>query len=365
MNKEIDAGQVFNDLKARVEQIPVPEEPVYRVLATRMGVGEFEPALKMLSLLATPEQARLVAALPDPDRAQSLGKGLEVSGKFAEELGLSQENAGLYIQELYEKGLLFPTKKGPMMARTFLQLKDASLGNPKFDKQYGTAYFDLWALLEGPMKKPLLNEMMDHAEMRIIPRWRSIENVPGVLPFEDTRAILRSHDTIALIPCGCKRSHVERWCGFPVESCIALGGTAKYNLSRGVGRQLTYEQALEVLDKFDDYPAVHTTVNQREVNQLLCNCHYCCCATVRLAGKSRFIAENQPEDCTGCGACLEQCQYDAIEMKDYPGLDGEIASVNPDTCRGCGSCVVSCSPSSLVMKLVRPPEHIPESLSIY
>lgn len=365
MEKKSDPNQIFEDLTKRVERAAKPVESIYRILAARLGVGEFEPALQMLMLLATPEQARLVEALPDPSRPESAGRGLDVSEKFAECLGMSKETAEMHIRELYEKGLIFPTKKGPQMARTFIQLKDATLGNPKFDGLNGTAYLDLWALLEGPMKKPLLSEMMEHPEMRIVPRWRSIENVPGVMPFEDTRTILKSHDTIALIPCGCKRSHIERWCGIPTESCIALGRTAEYNLERGVGKRLTYEQAVELLNEFDERPTVHTTVNRRDVNQLICNCHYCCCASVRLAGKSRFIAENKAEDCTSCGDCVDKCQYDAITMKTYPGIDGEIAYVDPDTCRGCGSCVVTCTASSLTMKVVRPIEHIPENFSIY
>lgn len=365
MENKPDPGQVFDRLRTRVEQASKPVEPIYRALAARLGVGEFAPAIQMLMLLATREQAQLINALPDPDRAESAGKGLDISDKFAESLGLPLETVNRHIRGLYEKGVLFPTKKGPQMARTFLQLKDATLGNPKFDGITGTAYLDLWALLEGPMRKPLLSEMMEHPEMRIIPRWRSIENVPGVMPFEDTRSILKSHDVVALIPCGCKRSHIERWCGIPTESCIALGRTAQYNLERGVGKRLTQEQALELLDAFDEYPTVHTTVNRRDVNQLICNCHYCCCATVRLAGKSRFIAKNRVEDCIGCGDCVDKCQYDAIRMKALEGSDSEIAYVDPDICRGCGSCVVTCSGSSLTMKVVRPPGYIPEDYSIY
>lgn len=365
LKREPDPEKIYENLRSRVEQAAKRVEPIYRTLATRLGVGEFAPALQMLMLLATPEQAKLIAALPDPDRPDSAGKGLDISNKLAESLGMPVETVNEYIRELYEKGVLFPTKKGPQMARTFIQLKDATLGNPIYDHLNGTDYLDLWALLEGPMRKPLLSEMMEHPEMRIVPRWRSIENVPGVMPFEDTRAILKSHDAIALIPCGCKRSHIERWCGIPTESCIALGRTAQYNLERGVGKRLTNEQALALLNAFDDYPTVHTTVNRRDVNQLICNCHYCCCATVRLAGKSRFIAENRAEDCTGCGDCVEKCQYDAIKMQTLPGQESEIAYVDPDLCRGCGSCVVTCSGASLIMKIVRPPEHIPEDYSIY
>lgn len=42
------------------------------------------------------------------------------------------------------------------------------------------------------------------------------------------------------------------------------------------------------------------------------------------------------EVCTGCGACLGACAYDALEMKD------DKASVDLDKCTLCGSCVDVC-----------------------
>ena len=43
-----------------------------------------------------------------------------------------------------------------------------------------------------------------------------------------------------------------------------------------------------------------------------------------------------PEQCTGCEACVESCPLDAIEMQD------DIAVVDPDTCGDCGDCVDAC-----------------------
>jgi NAD-dependent dihydropyrimidine dehydrogenase PreA subunit len=48
-------------------------------------------------------------------------------------------------------------------------------------------------------------------------------------------------------------------------------------------------------------------------------------------------------------------------MKEYPGLKGERAYSDPDVCRGCGSCVITCKSGARSMKVVHPPEHVPES----
>ena len=62
---------------------------------------------------------------------------------------------------------------------------------------------------------------------------------------------------------------------------------------------------------------------------------------------------------------MERCQFSATSMKKYGGIEGEKAFSDPDICRGCGSCVITCKSGARSMKLVRPIEHVPESMSIY
>jgi NAD-dependent dihydropyrimidine dehydrogenase PreA subunit len=364
--KQGDPSEIYARLKARVAKEPLPVEQVYYDLAGKLAFGDKEIMPRIIARLANLEQARLLAALPDPDVKPSSGKSMEISDSLAAKLNMDRPVVEKHIKELFEKGLLFPTKKGPAMARNFLQLHDAALGNPKYDDQLGQIYYDLWGMYEGPMIKPSQKDIhAGQAEFRVIPRWHSVKDVQGVQPFEDVHAILKSHSVIALVHCGCKRSHTERWCGVPEESCLTLGRTAEYNLDKGMGRKLTYEEAVEVVEKFDKLPTVHITVNQREVTQLLCNCHYCCCIAIKPTQKSRFTVEVDPEKCKGCKVCVERCQFQACSMKKYDGIEAEKAFADPEICRGCGSCVITCKSGARTMKLVRPLEHVPESLSIY
>lgn len=50
-----------------------------------------------------------------------------------------------------------------------------------------------------------------------------------------------------------------------------------------------------------------------------------------------------PEKCTGCGDCVEECPTDAIEMKD------EKAVVNEEECIDCGACVDVCPVEAISM----------------
>jgi NAD-dependent dihydropyrimidine dehydrogenase PreA subunit len=366
MTKPLDPTEVYAKLKARIEDNKFSFEPIYQELGNRIIPGEKEYMPRIMACMANPEQARILVSLPDPDVNPSSGRSLEVSEAFAARLSLDKAVVDKHIRELFEKGIVFPTKKGPTMARNYLQLHDAALGNPMYDDQLGSIFYDLWGFFEGPMRKPSPKDLKpERTQFRVVPRWNSIKEVPGVQPFENPRSILKSHDVIALIHCGCKRSHADRWCGVPEEACLALGRTAQYNLDRRMGRKIGYDEAIEIIDKLDKLPTVHVTVNQREVTQLLCNCHYCCCAAIRSAQKSRFICEVDPVKCKGCKSCVERCQFQATSMKKYDGIEGEKAYSDPEICRGCGSCVITCKSGARSMKLVRPLEHVPEALSIY
>ena len=40
--------------------------------------------------------------------------------------------------------------------------------------------------------------------------------------------------------------------------------------------------------------------------------------------------------CIGCGLCVKQCEFEAIEF------DGTLARINPDKCTLCGKCAAKC-----------------------
>jgi heterodisulfide reductase subunit A-like polyferredoxin len=60
---------------------------------------------------------------------------------------------------------------------------------------------------------------------------------------------------------------------------------------------------------------------------------------------SGYIASITAELCEACGACLEYCQFSAIEM--------EIgwAVIDPAACFGCGVCVDKCPQYAIQLNL--------------
>ncbi len=54
-------------------------------------------------------------------------------------------------------------------------------------------------------------------------------------------------------------------------------------------------------------------------------------------------AKVDPEKCTGCGDCVEECPTDAIK------LENEKAVVIEDECVDCGACVDVCPSEAITL----------------
>jgi len=342
-------------------------DPVYKELSAKMGEADSQVMPYVLETLANLEQARILNEVPTAPE------------EIAQKLNLDKETVDKHIQEMFEKGLLFPGRTGWHLARSWGSLHDsAGAANPKYDND---DFFDLGYAKSEERNAISLKEVAEgkvqnlRQIMRVVPRWKSIKDIPGILPCEDIREVFKAADPITLVHCACKKIDRNRECqdSIPTETCITCGRPAQYNLNRGAGRQLSYEEVMELCDSLDEYPLVHLTGNTNAMPPLICNCHSCCCGVFHrntqsrkqlnqyALAKSRFIAQVDAEKCRGCRICVDKrCPVGAIEMKDYPELGGERAYTDPDECIGCGLCVITCPTEARKMKIVRPPEHIPQ-----
>ena len=188
-------------------------------------------------------------------------------------------------------------------------------------------------------------------QLRTVPVRRSIP-VPekfAVSSYDDIRSIIENVDgRIAVINCICRqtRSLIGESCARTDlhETCIVFRGTADAVTGAGIGRSLSKDEALALLDKAQEAGLVLQPENAQHPSYVCCCCGDCCgiLTTVKRFPHpaelyaSNYYAEIDPELCTGCEICVSRCQLDAITI-----LDG-VAVVDLDRCIGCGNCVACC-----------------------
>jgi Na+-translocating ferredoxin:NAD+ oxidoreductase subunit B len=346
----------------------------YEALAGRLGFPGSALLRSIFESLMTPDQARLVEALPAS------------VAEAAQKTGVPEDEARRMLDELYYAGVVFP--KGDFsqrdeyrFARHIIQLHDATLASSARDIERDRAFFQKWHDFCQREMYPRLGAMFKtvHARIsRVVPAHKAIEGLPGVLPSEDYHEILKAQDLIAVVPCSCRlrTTAVDELCAHTAEAetwhCLQFGRGAEYVMSRGSGRRLTIDQALALCDEIEEDGLIHrwaNSANMKGVNTSCNCCRDCCEEFVSLDvtdmpvadwwEKSRYEAYVEDlESCSGCQDCLERCQFDAISM--YRDASNDLkAAIEADKCFGCGACVVGCPYGSLKLRVVRPPEFIP------
>ncbi len=93
-------------------------------------------------------------------------------------------------------------------------------------------------------------------------------------------------------------------------------------------------------------------MNTQNATTYICNCCTCCCGILRgltefeqphAFAKANYVMTVDEDLCIGCEACLDRCQFKALEMVD------NICYVN-DRCVGCGVCALVCPEDALQLE---------------
>jgi Pyruvate/2-oxoacid:ferredoxin oxidoreductase delta subunit len=154
-------------------------------------------------------------------------------------------------------------------------------------------------------------------------------------------------------PCPCRLS---QWitdpgnhCEHMLETCIHTGGQSRWVVKHGMGRELTYEELVDLLKKCSEDGLVHTL----NIQNCICNCCSDCCAIFYGQNKghkvfvpSPFVPEVAEESCNNCNQCVERCPVHAIKEANADEME-EAVSIDHETCIGCGVCVITCKPDAL------------------
>ncbi len=320
----------------------------YQELAESMGYMNSKVAPEILKKQADLNDVKLLMSAAPPGTMAEL----------ADRTGISEDEVERMIEPLFIKGMIFKSRKEGLIryyrARHVIQFHDANLLTPGLSEEI----LDLWREYdqkEWPGDQDIMTQFMPKAPVRVIPVNISVPIETQILAFDDITRMVEEAQALAVVNCTCRMLHGD--CGKPVEVCIQTDKAADYTLERGTGREITKDEAMEILRSCEEQGLVHTATNSRSGGNIICNCCDDCCINwpgavkrdTKFVAPSRFTSSIDADQCTGCEACMDRCYFDAIAMDN----EKETALINEKNCMGCGLCLVACEFGAIALEETR------------
>ena len=301
--------EIYRDLQKHLDRLPIGYP------ATESGVE-----IRVLKHLFTPEEARIAVQLsmiPEP---------ISRIHKRVKKTGVSIEELERILDHMVDKGSILLSRKDdekrystmPLAVGSFeLQLERLTKDFAQDMKQY------LW----GEFGKEMYRTKIP--QLRTIPIEKSIPvpNKYQVSTYDNVKQIFENSDgPIAVINCVCRQAKDVMGARCTKtdlrETCIVFRDNTEYYLNHGLGRPISKEEALGILEKAQEAGLILQPENAQYPGFVCCCCCGDCCGILTTVKKfprpselyaTNYYAEVDPELCTGCGICVERCQMEARE----------------------------------------------------
>ena len=163
--------------------------------------------------------------------------------------------------------------------------------------------------------------------MRVLPVESAIKDIPNVSDYERLSYYLNKYDRFCVSPCSCRasRSSINDGCGHLAEEmCVQMGKGAEHYIRTGRAREISREEALEIILRAEENGLMHDIPNIEEAGEsaAICNCCSCACFGLRVglmfgardAIRSNFQAEVDEAKCVACAQCVEVCPANALKL---------------------------------------------------
>ena len=163
--------------------------------------------------------------------------------------------------------------------------------------------------------------------MRVIPIQSAIDGESRKASYEEISTYLEENDIFTVSPCSCRtdREVMGEGCGHLKEDmCVQMGHAAEYYIRTGRGRQITREEAYEILKRAEENGLMHEIPNTDGSGKThaICNCCGCGCLSLRTAAmfknvdmvRSNYVSEVDSSKCVACGQCVENCPVNALKL---------------------------------------------------
>lgn len=178
---------------------------------------------------------------------------------------------------------------------------------------------------KGPMAAGIMP--IGGGPMRVLPIERAIDGNSKKASYEEVTKHLNESHIFSVSDCSCRtsRESMGEGCGhLKEEMCVQLGHAAEYYIKTGRGREITREEAFEIIRKAEDNGLMHSIPNLDTPGHThaICNCCGCGCYAMRLANeylnndivRSNYRSVVDESKCVACGECVDVCPTNAIRL---------------------------------------------------
>jgi len=299
---------------------------VQNIIGSKIRVHENTPGYYALDCIITDEMAdvALKMKLRVPTNAKKLAKkcGKSVEETYRILMEIAQTGAIEITKEHDENELeeftlpIFIPGSMELMAANKEQVKKYPQIIKAFERQSRGGAHDYTPLMP-----------LGAAPMRVIPIEETISAESKTATYEQLSFWLTKYDYFAVGDCVCRKTRrlMGEGCGhLEKDVCIAVGEMAKYLVRMDRGRQIDYNETMDILKKCEENGLVHqiSNVDGNDKIWIICNCCTCSCLGLRLSqfygtpnlSRSNFVAEIDSEKCVGCGECVEHCHANAAKL---------------------------------------------------
>lgn len=286
-------------------------------------IDENAPEYYVLDCVVTDKMAEvgLAMELRKPQTIDQISKKCGKSIEETKELAFKLADVGACIfhsengQDLFELTVFVPG---------VMEKANANRASAEAHPQIAKA-FEEYARLRGGVLSP--NMPIGMGPMRVIPIEESIHGDTRVASFEEISYHLDKHTKFAVAPCTCRVSRriLGEGCGVLEDDlCIQLGTGAEYYIRTGKAREITKEEAIEIIKKAEENGLMHSVPNIDGADTIhaICNCDASSCYSMRNAlyfnspdmVRSNYVAEVNKDNCVACGQCVENCPMNALKL---------------------------------------------------
>ena len=290
---------------------------------SRMEIRPEDPEYRILEPVVTDETAEVALCLelrqpkPSGEVASLCGKSVEETEKILYQLasdgiisfypvdGVDNFQLELWVPGVMEFMVVNKenVKKYPQIAECFEQ----------YSREKGV-------LLAGNVPPGL-------GVMRVIPIQSAIDGETRSASYEEVSMYLEKNEVFSVSDCACRsvREAMGEGCGHLKEDmCIQLGDAASFYIRTGRGREITRDEAYEILRRAEENGLVHQIANTDGPGNThaICNCCSCSCLALRHATyfqnpdlcRSNYVAVVDTDKCVACGECVENCPTNALKL---------------------------------------------------